>query len=393
VKKEVVLGVLLLLIAPIALAVCGDGVCENSEQDGSCKQDCSGATFFELFQKESFDRKIKGFCRQPHHCLVTPVGDLDNTGKPDTFFDANSAIEQPKCVFDTQFILDHYCRKGDWVTRTSIVSSIMLKSVPPGADYQLFCGRHEEVANRLDLKFRGKLLKEYLKTCIKGKAGKVVDCVNNMCVLTYNDKVTIGTAYNVPLSSDRGFLGALGQSSTACNGVKDNTFGRCLTTSEGIHIYAHKGFDMVFASTDTRIDGSGVGLGAVESLVKAFTEFGSARDSFYDGFARMLHFNNLYFQKKATGAVSALLERNVGPDSRDMAGLHYQNIDFNDAEPPCLTYVKTRDSLALCEGQTDVDNTFMIVRIGSTAPPPRPPEEPPAKGVVSLWGDATAKLR
>jgi len=400
VEKEVARGVLLVLFTPIVLflsapsvtAVCGDGVCENSEQNGGCKADCSGATFFELFQKESFARKIKGFCRQPAHCLVTPVGALANTGKPEKFFDANSAIEQPRCVFDGQFILDHYCQEGSWITRTSSVFSIMHNSVPANTDFHIFCGRHEEVANRLDLKFRGKRLKEYLKSCVKGQAGKVVDCVNNLCVLKYQDHVTLGTSYNVPLSSDRGFLGALGQSASACNGVKDGTFGKCLTTPEGVSIFAHKGLDLVFASTDPQgIDGVGVGLATFISQRKLFTDFGSSRDPLYDGFSRMLHFNNLIHLRKSVGSVLGALERNVEVDSRDMAGLRYQNIQFNQEEPPCLTYVKPLDRVALCEGQED-DNDFIIVRIGPTAPPPSPGGRP-AKGIVSLWGDAGAKIR
>jgi len=372
-------GVVLLLFPLTYAAVCGDGVCEQADVSSGCSADCQGASFVPLFSKETSDRKQFEFCQQPTDCLVSAIGDYAKDGNVASFFDARSEKEKPHCIHDSQYVLDQYCQQGQWTSRTGVVAASLL-SLQSG-QFRLFCGLPEDVANRMDLTVRNKLLSEYVRRCQIGQG--LFDCVNNFCMITYEGGSALGTSYNVDPSTPRGFLNALDFDANSCDGVQG--FGKCTQKpGDGAAVYIDRARGLIFYVSDGKVPVINTDVrGVFDQEKNKIADYAKTQNPGFDIFRKIQLYRELYVARGNGREAFAFLERDVETPALDLFGVRYVNTRFEG--PPCETYFGPLDTTRFsCSSQTAANTQFIVAR-----------NEPTTfrQGLAALWRDATAKLR
>ena len=187
-----------------------------------------------------------GFCSTEDQCLVDPT-QTENT--PLEQFYILGKI--PQCLSDKTYLLDHYCQNGNWTSRTKFVAST-LAQVAADQDFVLYCSSPLTTLPSIEDKESFVLGQESgaaappnsvlptpaapARKCFSSLSSTLVNpnentCINNVCVLQFNDGSTLKTAafattLNNDLAGTKGattadsFLIALGipaeQVSTIC---------------------------------------------------------------------------------------------------------------------------------------------------------------------------------
>ncbi|MEK6969886.1 MAG: hypothetical protein AABW48_05655 [Nanoarchaeota archaeon] len=191
---------------------------------------CIAGKWVEGDVKRDWNDLTWGFCKKKDQCLVLPTGKEENTAK--SFYEGKS----PLCIDTSQYILDHYCDKGNWTSRTKFIASKLIE-VAEDEDYVLYCAPYPDAllefkneedyiggdfkqqdASKPDL---GEISKKpqlvsYCFNTFKGVANLVPikenTCVNNICVLKYKEgkqsKVAFATTLNRDLGDPKSFLNA-----------------------------------------------------------------------------------------------------------------------------------------------------------------------------------------
>jgi hypothetical protein len=157
-------------------------------------------------KKYDWYHKDSGWCPDNNDCLV------HNSTQAEYNSSAN-----PQCVHSGEYTGDYYCDAGTWSTRTKVVGtylqSVALQESPD--DYSLFCDHFDTALN-----YVGTVDNKDMRTVLQGlravegafftesicdiaSTSEVDECVNNFCVLRYDDdKVIIGTSLNAPLDTN-----------------------------------------------------------------------------------------------------------------------------------------------------------------------------------------------
>ena len=152
---------------------------------------CYDGEWVEVELKEAWDKEEVGFCPRADQCLVTMAGSSDSNDDPDKFY---TMANKPICVADGDYFLDKYCENGKWTSRTKQIASAMINMATEKSikKYTLYCDDYNMT------------LPEYKNILPENcnRVGYQVPCINNVCILSYEDKVIIGTSYNVPIDSD-----------------------------------------------------------------------------------------------------------------------------------------------------------------------------------------------
>ncbi len=141
--------------------------------------------------KEDYLRNDSGYCTQDSECYV--------------------GLNQP-CFKSGQWGLfdstDRFCHAGTWTTRTRYIATALLNYTDEKGinDFTLYCDvLNNALGENLDdinfdysLNATAPKFKQFIKDSnyCQGK-----DCINNVCVLKFNDKVIIGTSLNAPLNT------------------------------------------------------------------------------------------------------------------------------------------------------------------------------------------------
>lgn len=153
---------------------------------------CYDGEWVDVQLKESWDKESLGFCPRDDQCLVTMEGSAGNNDNPETFY-TNILTSKPKCIADKDYFLDSYCENGKWTSRTKQIASAMIDMANKQGitDFTLYCDDYEKV------------LPEYrdILAVQCNRDGYNVPCINNICMLTYEDEIIIGTSYNMPINS------------------------------------------------------------------------------------------------------------------------------------------------------------------------------------------------
>jgi len=115
------------------------------------------------------------------------------------------------CINNGDFYLDHYCDEGVWTSRTKILAEKMLSLVEENSDYDLFCDEYNLALNRFEY-YIDEINSLYI---IKGLpsisplggasyscyTNSGFPCTNNYCILETDNKVFLGTTFNLPIES------------------------------------------------------------------------------------------------------------------------------------------------------------------------------------------------
>ena len=105
-----------------------------------------------LVLKQTWDKTGSGYCYENSQCILNPT-QIDFSGGADNATDIEDPyINSVRCVEAGDFVGDHYCDEGEWITRTSMIAGQMINIAEGGGydEYTLFCDKYESVLNYFD---------------------------------------------------------------------------------------------------------------------------------------------------------------------------------------------------------------------------------------------------
>ena len=267
-----------------------------------------------LTEVHTWDKTSGGYCLDDTQCLVNPNEvDFDKTVDDATsiYYSRNKV----RCINNGEFIGDHYCRNGEWTSRTALLIRQLMDIAGGSTDYSLFCDSYDNVLN-----FYGYAINEwypavnYLQTgefqCKIGK-GEVVNCVNNICVLQYEgNRVVIGASINHDVdASSYSVLEALGGTNRECSNVLDsNAFEVC---GEGVY-YNNKIKSILYSRNELTISDvlTGGEAAYIRNLFEPTLYYLQYTPPSYDySFVNETHdFNKIFISKKGDKTIYIITE-------------------------------------------------------------------------------------
>ncbi|TKJ17390.1 hypothetical protein CEE44_02545 [Candidatus Woesearchaeota archaeon B3_Woes] len=268
-----------------------------------------------LKEAYTWDKTDSGYCLDDTQCLVNP----DELSFDKTVEDATSVTHYPlnevRCINDGEFIGDHYCRNGEWTSRTALLIRQLMDIGSSSNEYSLFCDSYDKVLN-----FYGYSINEWYPTvnyfqtggytCNIGK-GNIVPCINNLCVLKYDEnKVIIGASINHDVdASSYSILEAIGGTNRDCSSVLDSsTFEVC---GGGVY-YNNKIKSVIYTRNEPSI--SDVLTGGEAAYIRNLFEptlyyLQNIRLSYDYGFVNETsNFNKIYLHKKGEKSIYIITE-------------------------------------------------------------------------------------
>ena len=339
--------------------------------------------------KHNWDLTSKGFCSQTTQCLVRASYNESLDNQPEKYWTELANANRPKCIQDKQYLSDNYCENGKWSSRTKLIAQQLLK-IAGTNNFALYCDKYQNVLNEYKYNTDYGTVTTFLgKNCDKPNRKKE-NCVNNICVIKYGDKVAFGTAINTNISSDFSPLQALNYSQTKCDGKTNSGYNPC-----GDYVYYNPNTESIIYApgispmptvTQTEID-------YVEDSYEKLKDY--TYDYVYDpNFERYNYthykvtplFQNIYIAKDGQDFFYGFKQENISQPPTSYAGWYYNNIDLPDQA--CDRYIKRYDSRANCEEQPS-DTEFYIVAY----------KKPPAStldrhvSIIDAWQDMTGKIR
>ncbi len=358
-----------------------------------------GAQWVEFDLRQDWKRTSYGFCGNESQCLVSNSFN-DSINVPETYWDGliNSSLG-PKCIYDKQFIMDHYCMSGNWTSRTRLVAEqlLSLALAQDPSDFALYCDSYDKALNRFNYSSDFGAVEDFIgRNCVQQGffgASSSENCVNNFCVLKYGDLVGFGTALNMPVDSSSSVLQALNLRRDSCNSAvnDDWDYDQCganvwynWNTNSLIYVPGVSRLDppdpLVYAFYDTPFN-------KLVDYVFSNVHNPKVRDLDYSFFNATPDFNYLFMSKDGFEFVYSFKQENISLSQIDYAGWYFSNIDL--PEDTCTRFVKRFDpsTRANCEIQK-VPTEFYIV---SNTVPPLPGFK--RMSIVDHWSDLSGKLR
>jgi len=313
----------------------------------------------------SWDWSMGGFCTMDDQCLVHLLGNPGFDGDLDRWYTRADPEFMPRCINNTQYLLDYYCDNSNWTTRTKLVALYLLRYAEGSSqsNFTLFCDSYERVLNKYGYLLEDVLAENYLAgNCeIAGVPG--FPCINSVCVLKTQGVVALGASLNIPVNhSTMSFLAALGKSPGLCSSPQGAGFVKC-SPSEPIW-YNSEINSVIFLPGDALVSpDAGTALriknplAALSSYVMSVLHVPNNPRMNFAYFPRTRLLNHLYLAQDAGKGVFGFLEKGMRPEYDpvpiDYIGVRYTGIDFIDApNSTCLNIIKRFDSKAFCENQT-----------------------------------------
>ncbi len=166
-----------------------------------------------------------GFCEKNSQCFVTKEGSPEF--ETENFYENNPPI----CIDNEDYVLDHYCEKGDWSSRTKFLASTLLEAVEDD-DYVIYCTNYKDAFINYGDEFKlgggfpfvkdvlpgtplDEAETEELYTCFEDLPAIVEmeenTCINNVCVIMFEDgaKRAFATTLNKDITDPNSFLQTL----------------------------------------------------------------------------------------------------------------------------------------------------------------------------------------
>lgn len=101
-----------------------------------------------VFRAKLYDwnNQKSGSCPQEGQCFVLSSKEASPEAKAADFYQG----KYPLCVNNGEYIFDHYCSDGTWLTRTQFAARQLLKTIPAEDDFTLYCTTPEDALVSLD---------------------------------------------------------------------------------------------------------------------------------------------------------------------------------------------------------------------------------------------------
>ncbi len=344
--------------------------------------------------KYSWDLAMANICLEDSQCLLHIQGNPDFNGDGERWYQQSSdPTIWPKCMNDSQYILDFRCENGDWTTRTKNIGLQLLQFAEDtsGNDYTLFCGSYEQVLNQYQYTLQNVFVKDYLiENC--PLSGSLVPCVNNLCVLKTSNSIGIGASLNTEVdNSQHSFLKAIGKNANLCNNKFDDTDTEFVSCSQDVW-YNPDLNSIIYlpgATTLSTPDVSDLITDPTESITDYVMEkLHSPPTLSFGYYPKTRLFNNLYLAQKGNRVIFGFKEDNLIPESEgnpipiDYIGVRYTDNIYLGSNP-CLNLIKKFDSTARCENQTEIGFDVIAEHRAGAEPSP----------IVDVWPALTGKLR
>jgi len=376
-----------------------------------------GADWYAVPIHYSWDLSMSGSCANETQCLVDILGNSTYDANLMRWYELEESRNKPKCINNTQYLLDYYCDRGNWTTRTKLVALSLLKYAETASpeNFTLYCDYYNKTLNKFHYPvLQGAVADEFIGDYCSIAAGKLIPCVNSVCVLktpsttsSLQENIAFGTSLNIPVDSDaKSFMKALGKSPALCRGKgAGNVFVKCdindavwFNSAINSTIWLSSGaLSPPTTSTAEKISTPMLSMGA---YVRDFLNNPQNPGKNFVYFPKTRLFNHLYVAQNGPRAVFGFMEANLRPEYTllpenesepvplDYIGVRYSNIDLG--QDPCLNLIKLYDSKAFCENQTGTG--FNVIARHRC----EPGYEDYCKGaspIVSVWSALTGKLR
>jgi hypothetical protein len=363
---------------------CWDGsACIENQADDSSQPvyenyRCINGQWQESEIKYNWDKSLSGFCPSDQQCLVDSMGNPENNNNPETFF-----TDPPMCIDDGQFIGPYYCDNGNWTTRTKLIALQLLElanSESP-TDYTLFCDNFKDTLNHYNYPSLSGPITDYIGgSCYIDKVE--IPCVNEFCVLLYDNKVAFGTSLNMDINdTSKSFLLVFDQDPAHCNSYLNNNgnFDLC-----GNNIWYNHDVQSVIYSSDSlaSISWDTAFMNYLKSplntIINFIMSYVHGKPDDYSFIANTNLLDRLYAVRRGSKSSFVVMEENKYENGvyKDYVGVKYDSFSFDVCE-----LVTMYDETASCFKQ---DSVYYIAsqRIGSET-----------SLLMNAWKDLTAKLR
>jgi len=361
-----------------------------------------------VFRAQLYDWNHQEFgsCPNEEQCFVlSSQKDASAEAKPTDFYEG----KYPLCVNNGEYVFDHYCSDGNWVSRTQFAAEQLLKSTQDN-DFTLYC-THPEGAlvnlNNQDQFVLGDLTgiteqkeggvlgsqkQAPTRLCFPnlGENGKILvgerenTCINNVCLLEDKDgKISFATTLNKDVADPTSsFVKALGISPenflSSCSG--DGEYKTCVVEGVSGQIYYSSSLNALIYSKE--------GLTFEPSLLE---KIGSSFKGLFGGEEEAAvaipadkAVPQIYLLKKGDKAVQAFVER-IGKQNETLKA------NYSGFKTPICTFVKHLSSPTAGEqgvlGQLAGKTSFVCTTVDGTQ------NVFATEDVSYLWPQLTGKLR
>ena len=294
--------------------------------------------------KTDWKQNLQGFCNAQEQCLVRPSTDGGEARfKANDFYEGNV----PTCINNQEYLFDNYCDRGNWSSRTKFLAEQLLSRVGDDKDHSLYCTQFKDVFTNLNDNQKSLLQGVELSTaalvlgqeqstvCFPAVAGSVASelitdeentCINNACVLLFNDKTALATTLNKPLDDPNSVIAALERSNPACTGSGD--FKNCQNG-----LFHSEQLNAIWFSKDGLEPEAGLGSKIYEFFQGLFSRRGDLTTKEF--FSKVKNFREVYSAKDGPRRVLALQEQTSRKDKTLVA-------EFENFDTPICEYAAER---------------------------------------------------
>ncbi len=361
-----------------------------------------------VFRAQLYDWNHQQFgsCPNEGQCFVlSSEKDASAEAKPSDFYDG----KYPLCVNNGEYVFDHYCSDGNWVSRTQFAAEQLLKATQ-GNDFTLYCTNPEGAFVNLDNQDQfvlgdvvgvtaqpnggllGSQKQAPTRLCFPnlGENGKVLvddhenTCINNVCLLEDKDgKISFATTLNKDIADPTSsFVNALGISPenflSSCTG--DGEYKTCVVAGVSGQIYYSPSLNALIYSKE--------GLTFEPSLLEKITSFFKSLFGGKEEVATVIPADKavpqIYLLKKGDKTVRAFVER-IDAQNETLKA------NYSGFKTPICTFVKHLSTPAGegqgVLGQLAGKTSFVCTTVDGTQ------NVFATEDVSYLWPQLTGKLR
>lgn len=176
--------------------------------------------------KTDFSNSFSDLCFYDAQCLVNDKGNplLDNN--PEKWYSSRKNKEDPRCIDNYQYLLDYYCDRGNWTSRTRIVGlELFGAAYTPGRtqfnkNFTIVCGAYNFVLNTLNYNNKFVNVQTFLNRNLNTQIvsnKKWHPILNNICIIDFDNHIILGASLNSEINGSDSFLKALNFNENVCD--------------------------------------------------------------------------------------------------------------------------------------------------------------------------------
>ncbi|MEM4263364.1 MAG: hypothetical protein QW666_00530 [Candidatus Woesearchaeota archaeon] len=344
----------------------------------------AGAQWYPTTPKYEMKQKLySNYCPLVSQCLVGvgPEFNSSKNGMPELYF---SSVK-PRCINNTQYILDYYCDNGVWSSRTKLIALTLINfanRVSPG-NFVVYCDKYDAVLNQVNYDVPagrvGAFFSDY--RCFNQSA----PCINHLCVLEYQGRSVVGASFNVAVNDpSNSLLLAMNASASACNGVSSSAvdFTRCGTTDFFYNPAIKSIIYLPAGNLQPGVNYASLHLNHIKPNLDALNNYarsiGTVNLSF---FTVMPLFNRFYYSEKGGRKIFAFEEVEQTDLRHSYLGARYLGYAFDNSTCTNIFKQYAETGLTIYCGVPALNDLLLIGK------------KTPGTGGISAWQDFTSKLR